>query len=307
MADLYKVLEEELRLSRAPSKPERGNLGYKFGGSYKITNPTRKSEYFVRITNVGVLSVPHHNRVSPVPDLPVLIQTDANGGRYISSVDYTAIEEVGNGYTPSYEMQLHGHERLSGMEYPVDLRLIDNLKVKYVPGSLITYISGGRYDYNGKLYWWSSQDGYDLFSHVPGSNLQRWVILGINPTVEPHAMVGVGSDTYPAADDLSTSVLTDVAFEELGYIAIAAVKLKSGQTSVREEHFYSLGSIVGARGYAGASDEGGDSQVTGVGGIHRFEVTGDLTIASGEQGIYLGRLSVDGDFSIEEGAELHVL
>jgi hypothetical protein len=213
----------------------RGVLGYTDSdGVYAVKEPGNSALYRVRIDNRSFVTAYHNGRCNPDPDLAVWLEIDDMGRYIINSVDIT-LANIENRDNPSQVFTApHSHGRGSGMEFPIDPRLLSAFQIRPISGLQI-YINGGAYQYEGQWKWFGG-DTIDLTTYVPSSaNKHRWAVLTLD---HPTSTIVVKTGTEQSI----TSPLTLEQIESITVtgIPIGAVRLRNGQTSILETDLEAL-------------------------------------------------------------------
>ncbi len=233
---MYERLGSALRQLAAGSEtPVKGMLGYTVDGAYSVT--AGAGRYYVRFAGGSFAQVYHRGRVAPVPDLPVEVGHDSAGNLVILGTD-PARAGLFDG---AHEVGPHTHARGSGMEFPVDARLL--MPVRAAPlGGLRVGVAQGAYWYGGALRWWG---GGAITLTPPGSaNTWAWAVVGLDAAAGMLVAVSGAALVVSAPLDLSTTPAIPLA----GAIPLAAVRLSHGQTELDEADFEDLRLVVGGRG-----------------------------------------------------------
>ncbi len=235
-------------------KPAKGRLGYTVGGEYSVSVPGNDALVYVRFDDGSFAQVYHRGRVAPVPDLPVEVGLDGTGNLVIVGGDPARPGAVA-GAAGAYEVGLHSHARGSGMEFPVDARLLTPVRAS-PDGGLVVRVEQGAYWYGGALRWWGG--GSITLTPPTSANQWAWIAVGIDPAAEALA-VASGSAVSIAAP-LEPSTIPAIGL--MGMIPLAAVRVAQGQTELDEADFEDLRYPVGGAqtsfgiaGYALIRDE----------------------------------------------------
>ncbi len=213
----------------------RGILGYAdSNGVYAVKEPTDTAQYRVRLDNRSFVTAYHNGVCAPTPDLAVWLEIDELGRYIIRKVDLT-VAITSNRDNPSQVFTApHSHGRGSGMEFPIDPRLLSPFQIRVVSG-LQVYINGGAYQYEGQWKWFGG-DTIDLTSSIPGAaNRHRWVVFVLDhPTSTINLVLG--------ALQATTSPLTLEQIESITVtgIPVGAIRLKYGQTAILETDMEAL-------------------------------------------------------------------
>lgn len=234
-------LERSLTEFLGQNPRQRGVLGYAIGNRLTVAVPSDANKFYVRLESGGVVRAYHRSRVSPTPNLPVYVQMTKRGDAEIMGVDWTrALRQFGDAAS-IMGIGLHSHARFSGMEFPIDPRLLSPLRGAIL-SALTVGIGAGFYRASDGLFWWPGTTAVDLTTARPSSGLlQRWVILSINATTLPHVLetttgIDQPSTTPLLLDTLATLVNTLPAT----YIPLLAIRLRGTQTSLVEASLEAL-------------------------------------------------------------------
>ncbi|MEP7291109.1 MAG: hypothetical protein ABI835_04970 [Chloroflexota bacterium] len=233
----YQRFESALTRLLAVETPIKGTLGYTVEGVYTVSVPANAAKYYVRFADGSFAEVFHRGRAAPVPDLPVEVGYDSAGNMVILGGD----PQRAGLFAEDHEVGPHGHERGSGMEFPIDPRLLTPLKAAPLDG-LSVGVAQGAYVYGALLRWWG---GGAITLTPPGSaNTWAWAVIALDPAVGALVAVSVTAVVVSAPLDPATILALDLA----GAIPLAAVRLRQGQTELDEADFEDLRFIVGGRG-----------------------------------------------------------
>ena len=162
-------------------KPAKGKLGYTVGGEYSVSVPGNEALVYVRFDDGSFAQVYHRGRVAPIPDLPVEVGLDGTGNLVILGGDPARPGAVA-GAAGAYEVGLHSHARGSGMEFPVDARLLTPVRASpegdSPDGGLVVRVEQGAYWYGGALRWWGG--GSITLTPPATTNQWAWMVIGID-------------------------------------------------------------------------------------------------------------------------------
>lgn len=233
----YQRFARALARLSSTEKPLKAALGYSIDGEYSVTVPGNAAKYYARFADGSFAEVYHRGRASPVPDLPVEVGFDSAGNLVILGGD----PERAALFAGDYEVGLHGHARGSGMEFPVDPRLLTPVKAAPL-GGLVVHVAQGAYADGAALRWWS---GGTITLTPPGSaHTWAWVVVGIN--AEAGVLVAFSGTAVAVSAPLEPSTIPAVGL--VGAIPLAAVRVRNGQTELDEDDFEDLRFVVGGGG-----------------------------------------------------------
>ncbi len=236
---MYQRLETALAhlLTSARDKPSKGTLGYTVDGVYCVTVAENPAKYYVRFAEGNFAQVYHRGRVAPVPDLPVEVGTDSAGNLVILGGD----PDRAGMFDGSHEVGLHSHARGSGLEFPVDLRLLTPVKAAPL-GGLMVGVAQGAYLHGGSLRWWGG--GAITLTAPASANQWAWTVVGID--ADANTLVAVNGSALAVVAPLDPATLPAIPLA--GAIPLAALRLRNGQTELDEDDFEDLRWSVGGRG-----------------------------------------------------------
>ncbi len=229
---MYQRLETALSRLIDGEQPIKGTLGYTIDGVYSVTVAENPAKYYVRfadgIGGGGFAQVYHRGRVSPVPDLPVEVGFDSAGNLVILGGDPARGELFDGGH----EVGPHSHARGSGMEFPIDPRLLTPVKAAPLTG-LTVDVAQGAYWYGGSLRWWGG--GTITLTPPASANRWAWVVIGLDPAAG--TLAAVSGTAVVVSAPLEPSTIPAISFDGL---PLAAVRLRNGQTELDESEFEDL-------------------------------------------------------------------
>ena len=236
---MYQRLETALArlMTTARDTPSKGTLGYTIEGVYQVTVAENPSKYYVRFAEGNFAQVYHRGRVAPVPDLPVEVGTDSAGNPVILGGDPDRAGLFGG----SHEVGPHSHARGSGMEFPLDPRLLTPIKAAPL-GGLQVGVAQGAYLHGGSLRWWGG--GAITLTPPASANQWAWAVIGID--AEANALVAINGTALAIVAPLDLATIPAIALG--GAIPLAAVRVRNGQTELDEDDFEDLRWPVGGRG-----------------------------------------------------------
>ncbi|MEO8397041.1 MAG: hypothetical protein ABI700_28860 [Chloroflexota bacterium] len=218
-------------------KPSKGTLGYTVDGVYRVTVAENPSKYYVRFAEGNFAQVFHRGRVAPVPDLPVEVGTDSAGNAVILGGD----PDRAGMFDGAHEVGPHSHARGSGLEFPVDLRLLTPVKAAPL-GGLTVGVAQGAYLHGGSLRWWGG--GAITLTPPASANQWTWTVIGLD--AEANALIAVSGSALVVTAPLDRATLPTLALA--GAIPLAAVRVRNGQTELDDDDFEDLRWPVGGRG-----------------------------------------------------------
>lgn len=236
---MYGRLEAALSrlMTQKLEKPLKGVLGYGADGDYAVSVADNPAKVYVRLDGGGFAQAYHRGRVAPVPDLPVEVGEDSAGNLVILGGDPSRSVL----YPGAHEVGWHSHARRSGMEFPVDTRLLTPLKA--APGDGLTVeVAQGAYLHGGTLRWWSG--GSLTLTPPEDAHTWAWVVIGLKASAGV-LISGIGAAQVVSAP-LDVAAIPSLALG--GAIPLAAVRVANGQTALDEDDFEDLRFPVGARG-----------------------------------------------------------
>ncbi len=219
------------------AEPIKGLLGYTVDGVYSVVVSDNSAKYNVRFSDGSFAQVYHRGRVAPVPDLPVEVGIDSGGYMVILGGDPDRPGLFGG----TYEVGPHSHARGSGMEFPIDARLLTPIKAA-PSGGLVVSVAQGTYLYGGALKWWGG--GSITLTPPASANQWAWVVIGLNPVTG--TLVSASGTALVVSAPLDRATIPAIALG--GAIPLAAVKLRHGQTDLDEDDFEDVRFAIGGRG-----------------------------------------------------------
>ena len=146
------------------------------GGEYSVSVAENEALVYVRFEDGSFAQVYHRGRVAPIPDLPVEVGFDSAGNQVILGSDPERPNAIA-GAMGAYEVGLHSHARGSGMEFPVDTRLLTPMRAS-PDGGLVVRVEQGAYVYGGSLRWWGG--GSITLTPPASANTWAWIAIGID-------------------------------------------------------------------------------------------------------------------------------
>ncbi len=223
------------------NKPQRqrGQLGYLVRGVYSVITPD-PTKFYVRLASGELVLAAHRSRVPPLQDLDVWVVRKGGNRVEIEDVDWDkAYLKFGN-FAATLGVGLHTHVRFSGLEFPVDTRLLAPLQLRW--SGVVVSLNPGFYSAAGELYWWDGTQTLDLTTSGFGVPGYTWQVLVLDTTSLPHVLtVGATSELYANLTDLTSDQLPDLvnALDD-SQLPVAAVRLRNGATALYENAVESL-------------------------------------------------------------------
>lgn len=270
--DLYQQLEEALsRFAKQPSI-DYGFLGYDTGTGYSVIVPNNPHLYRVVLDDGSYVELPHLGRVPPIPSARVLISYDELQKPYIVGLDNKWILEYNKNVAAVANIGLHSHHRGSGMEFPIDWRLLMQLGPRIVEKTLIQIV-GGFFYYKGLRYLPTSTINVQPF--IPSASQQRWVIVSIDATTNPPSIVMTPTTPVSTFFTLDVATIASSYTSVKGHLPLFAVRLLWNAKQVVDQDIVSLYHIVGSGG-ADNKEDILDSIVTSGGDVVVDNVTGNV-------------------------------
>jgi hypothetical protein len=237
---MYQRLETALSrfIGGARDTPSKGTLGYTVDGVYQVTVAENPAKYYVRFAEGNFAQVYHRGRVAPVPDLPVEVGTDSAGNAVILGGD----PDRAGLFDGSHEVGPHSHARGSGMEFPVDPRLLTPVRAAPL-GGLRVSVAQGAYLHGGSLRWWGG--GAITLTPPASANQWAWTVIGLDAEAGTLVAISGAALTVVAPHEPATK---PAIWNVTPAIPLAAVRVRHGQTELDEDDFEELRWPVGGRG-----------------------------------------------------------
>lgn len=246
--DLYRQLEDAFSEFAKKDRVDYGFLGYAISNDYAVIVPNQPHLYRVVLDDGTYVELPHLGRVPPIPRARVIIKYDDRNLPYIWGLDNQWILQYNKRVAAIANIGLHSHHRGSGMEFPVDWRLLYQLSPQLAQGTRLQLI-GGHYYYEGSMYYLPSQV-VDYSSFVPTTaNAQRWVITAINTLTNPHSIINHAGSLVSTTFLLDVSTITQVNYPSSS-LPLFAVRLVTRQNQIYDQDIVSLLHLVGSSGQA---------------------------------------------------------
>ena len=202
-----------------------------------MTVAENAAKYYVRFAEGNFAQVYHRGRVAPVPDLPVEVGTDSAGNPVILGGD----PDRAGLFDGSHEVGPHSHARGSGLEFPVDLRLLTPVKAAPLTG-LQVGVAQGAYLHGASLRWWGG--GAITLTPPASANQWRWTMIALD--VEAGALLALNGTAQVVTAPLDRATIPSLGLS--GAIPLAALRLRNGQTELDEDDFEDLRWPLGGRG-----------------------------------------------------------
>jgi hypothetical protein len=234
---MYERLETALSRLLNIEAPLKATLGYSIDGAYTVSVPGNGAKYYARFPDGSFAEVYHRGRAAPTPDLPVEVGFDSAGTLVILGGD----PERSSLFADAHEVGPHSHARGSGMEFPIDPRLLMPLKAAPL-GGLSVGIAQGAYWYGGSLRWWGG--GAITLTPPSGANTWAWVVIALDP--EARALIAATGAAVVVSAPLDVATIPAIGLA--GAIPLAAVRLRNGQTELDEADFEDLRFVGGGHG-----------------------------------------------------------
>ena len=303
--DLYNDLAQALEELSPQEQVLYGTLGYGATPSdYSVIEPTRIHMYRVVLEDGTYQEILHKGNASPTPGMRVKIRFDEVGVPYIDGVDANWASQNSAATSGNYDVSLHNHSRGSGMEFPLDLRLVEQFYLE-LRNSMIVYIRPGIYFYQGVTKYWAGGT-IDLTAQIPPTpGGYRWSVIAFDPVLEQLALVN-GVELLWLSESIGPERLPEVAVLAEEKVPIHAVQLKYGMTVIPDQQVHSMMDMLATTTLP--SSQGGmwvnpvaDARSIPAGNqqhaIQQTSATGAaLTVA--------GEYWVDDDITIEDGGTL---
>jgi hypothetical protein len=305
---LYEEFEETLRevvSQTVNTYRDFGYLGYEVNGVFSVISPDNPAKFYVTMKDGSFKEVFHRGKVAPNPQMPVEIRyvnddpTQDRSG-YIYGVNEDEIRSYSNKITASANVGIHSHHRGSGMEFPVDLRLIYQLSVRPSPGTMVVNVNSGFYFNASNALRWYAGGALNLTSLKPvAAAYKRWVLIGLDPATS--TLVTAASTPVPGFATLTEAVIETLTLTPADSIPLAAVKVFQNKNSLYEMDFVALYRIAAMAGAAGSGDSnliGYPNPVTEPWLIPagREMLVNAIEIASGGEFEIIGNLVVIGEY-----------
>lgn len=248
MPTVYEELASELHSFEQKPEEDFGSLGYSINDDFTVIVGDRPYMYRVRMDNGSFLEIEHRGRAQPSANLRVVIRYDKNRVPYIYDVINSVLKDSTNPITISAHIGPHSHHRGSGMEFPIDPRLLTPLSPRTQQG-LSLRISGGFFYIGEQVYYFTPTD-LDLRTSRPALPTQhRWVIIGLD-TVTRLLRV-VNGTPQSTGLPLSLQSLAAVVYTDL--LPLFGLQLRGNQTQILDRNIESMVQLYMAAGTGGSS------------------------------------------------------
>lgn len=180
--DVYDRLKNALEgMNQGPPK-DFGFLGYTDSKNKFSVYAQNRSEFRVRLDDGTNIDARHNGRVSPIPDLPVEIRYDRFNQPYIYGVDDTRDVNSSGNISAQAEVGPHSHHRNSGMEFPIDMILVDNFQPLVVDNWLVQIGAGWYFDGGTMKRWNGSTIDLKATADAITTGNHNWVMATLNKT-----------------------------------------------------------------------------------------------------------------------------
>lgn len=255
---LYRLFGSTLKkaLDKVEDIPrDFGELGYEvIPGQYSVLSE-RPERFYVTMRDGTFREIPHRGKVAPIPRMPVEIrymddnrETDRDG--YIFGVDEGRIRQFTSNPEALNTIGIHSHHRGSGREFPIDLRLIHQLKGQIVSGMIVA-VQPGFYFADGAIQWFNG-GSQDFTANRPSTiSYKRWCVAVINK--DTNTLAVVNGAQVPNAIPLLESSIPSISIGLDNFVYLFAVKLYQNRSALHEMDFVALYNIV-SMGGGGAAD-----------------------------------------------------
>jgi len=271
--ELYRELTETMREIASNKRKDYGFLGYNLGQGFSVVVPERPYLYRVTMDDGTYVEIPHRGKVAPIPRMRVVILYDDNGKPYIDGVDPDWLAAFNPNAAAMAHIGLHSHHRGSGMEFPIDWRLLYQLGPQIV-ANLIVRVVEGFYYFEGLRFY--SGGTIDLAPHRPTSG-QRWVVVGLNVSQPVHRLSVVASASRPNTLSLTMNDISQIPLPSR-FLPLFAVRVRFETAQLRDDDLVSLYGLVGSAGAASANSAPSilDRIVTSGGDVVVDSITGHV-------------------------------
>lgn len=307
-----------------------GTLGYEvIPNQFTVLSPN-PANFYVTMKDGTFRDIPHRGNVTPTSKMPVEIRyinddpkTDRKG--YIYGINEAEIGPSSNNPEAMNSVGIHSHHRGSGREFPIDLRLLHQLKGQIVSGMIVA-VQPGFYFADGAMHWFNGQS-YDFTANRPSSiSYKRWAVVVINK--DTNVLAVVNGAQVPNAISLLESSIPQISIGLDKFVYLFSVKLYQNRSALHEMDFVALYNIASMGGSAGeeglikvSSDDttpgyledkleaGPEIAITVVnnGGNEKIKISsflgnpnpivGNTVLESGRDLLYYARLKIDGRFT----------
>ena len=244
MATFGSDLERALTALLNEGTYKRGRLGYRIRGTYQVAVAENLAKFYVRLETGEVVRAIHKSRVAPQPDLDVIVHVPEIGAPEIVDVDWTRVLARFPTYAGAVGIGLHTHQRFSGMEFPIDPRLLLPLRLSWT-GTTVS-LGEGWYMVGDTAFWWPGTDTLDLVSHMPTGLNRRWVLVCIDTTADPPELTSFGLSTTTGSLD-QEDLADAINALDPGWIPVAAVRFYAGATTFNEPDVESIPTFYRAK------------------------------------------------------------
>lgn len=244
MSNVYEQLKSALLdfEQRGKEKVDFGLLGYTVNGVYSV--PAEDPTLFrVRLDDGTFLEIPHFGKVPPYPDFPVEVHYNDKGQPFIFGPNNNNLIEFLSRYGATTTVGWHSHHLGSGMEFPIDLRLILQMSPRIIGGYALELI-GGWYYVNNELFYLENQI-VNLQPYAPSqTSYKRWVVVGLDLTNDPHSVIIQQGSVAPAIQTLSIPSIKTIPTTTVDYLPLFAVMIYQNKIQIEERDIVSLLNVV---------------------------------------------------------------
>lgn len=247
--ELYRELLESFSQLASNPKKDYGFLGYNPGSGFSVFVPDRPHLYRVTMDDGTFVEMAHNGRVAPIPRMRVIVHYDDQNIPFIFGVDQSWLSQFGSNVAAVANVGVHSHHRGSGMEFPIDWRLLYQLGPRQESGMTVRVVEGHFY-YEGLKYF---EGGIiDLTPFRPnGVQQHRWVVvcLLVTTSVTITAYAGTPVSSRFALDP---SQIVEVQYPD-NALPLFAVRVADNSPQIRDADFISLYGLVGSASAASSN------------------------------------------------------
>lgn len=246
--ELAQAIKEGRRTQDASVPQDFGYLGYNPRGGFSVVDEANPKNFYVRMKSGTFRSIPHKNSVYPTPGLPIEIRfkdddpTQDKIG-YIYGPNHSELQQfAADAATFMGTVGFHSHHYGSGMEFPIDLRMIAQLGFRYV-GDLKVEIYPGWFFYNGQHYLFPLTI-IDFEAHKPTTiSYQKWVVAGLKR--DDKTIVFESGTEAPSITPVPESDIENISFSDNSVVPLFAVKLYQNRSRLSAFDFVAMYSLLG--------------------------------------------------------------
>lgn len=236
-----------------------GNLGYQVNGILSVMSQSNRETFYVKMKDGSFRDIPHRGNVNPILGLPVVIRymnddKDRDRSGYIAGPNEAELMSFSRNSAAISSVGKHTHHRGSGNEFPIDLRLIQQLSGRF-GRDMNVVVQPGYYFVEGGFRYFPG-GSVDLSSYRPtATTYKRWVIIGIDPATN-ELSVAQGS-AVAGFITLSEATLESIVLSPANTIPLMAVMIYQNRAILSEFDFVALYNIAGenSSGYKVKADE----------------------------------------------------